>query len=104
MFESVAFAQAGGAGGPGFMEGLFPILLMFVIFYFLLIRPQQNRQKLHEQMIKNLKKGDNIITNGGIYGEITGMTEKFLTVEVAENVRIKILKSQILSLANEGRS
>ncbi|MEE4603566.1 MAG: preprotein translocase subunit YajC, partial [Desulfobacteraceae bacterium] len=68
-------AAGGGAGGFG---GLIPIILMFVIFYFLLIRPQQKRNKEHKEMISNLKKGDRIITSGGIYGRVTGLDDTTL--------------------------
>jgi len=90
-------AAAGqGAGGFG---GLIPIVLMFVIFYFLLIRPQQKRNKEHKEMITNLKKGDRIITNGGIYGRITGMDESTLTVEIADKVRVKVVRGNVSGLA-----
>ena len=92
----------GGAGagqGAGGFGGLIPIILMFVIFYFLLIRPQQKRNKEHQQMIGNLKKGDRIITNGGIYGRITGMDESTLTVEIADRVRVKLARANVAGLA-----
>jgi preprotein translocase subunit YajC len=90
-------AAAGqGAGGFG---GLIPIVLMFVIFYFLLIRPQQKRNKEHKEMITNLKKGDRIITSGGIYGRITGLDEATLTVEIADKVRVKVARGNVSGLA-----
>ena len=72
---------------------------MFVIFYFLLIRPQQKRTKEHRQMISNLKKGDRIVTSGGIHGRITGMDESTLTVEIADKVRVKVARGNVASLA-----
>ena len=96
----IAYAMGGGGteGAAGF-SGFIPIILMFVIFYFLLIRPQQKRNKEHKEMITNLKKGDRIITNGGIYGRITGMDESTLTVEIADKVRVKVARGNIAGLA-----
>jgi preprotein translocase subunit YajC len=89
---------AAGQGAGGF-SGLIPIILMFVIFYFLLIRPQQKRNKEHKQMIETLKKGDRIITNGGIYGRITGLDDTTLTVEIADKVRVKVVRGNVSALA-----
>ena len=77
MFDIAYAMGTGGAGGEGAggFTGFIPLILMFVIFYFLLIRPQQKRTKEHRQMISNLKKGDRIVTSGGIHGRITGMDE-----------------------------
>jgi len=72
---------------------------MFVIFYFLLIRPQQKRTKDHRAMIANLKKGDRIITSGGIHGRITGMDEATLTVEIADKVRVKVARANVSGLS-----
>jgi preprotein translocase subunit YajC len=93
--------QGGGAAGQGAggFGGLIPIVLMFVIFYFLLIRPQQKRNKEHKEMISNLKKGDRIVTNGGIYGRITGLDESTLTVEIADKVRVKVVRGNVSALA-----
>ena len=71
---------------------------MFVIFYFLLIRPQQKKTKEHRQMIDNLKTGDRIITSGGLHGRITGVAESALTVEIAEKVRVKVNRSSVSAL------
>ena len=102
----VAFAMAqGGAGGAASglegMKSFIPLILMFVIFYFLLIRPQQKRQKEHKALLSNLKRGDNVVTSGGILGKITNVAEKFVTIEVAEKVRIKIARGQIMSVITE---
>ena len=100
----VAFAmgQFGGAeGAAGGMEGIktfIPLILMFVIFYFLLIRPQQKRQKDHKALLANLKRGDDIVTAGGIMGRITNVADTFITVEVAEKVRLKVARGQIMSV------
>jgi preprotein translocase subunit YajC len=71
---------------------------MFVIFYFLLIRPQQKKTKEHRQMIDNLKTGDRIITSGGLHGRITGVSENALTVEIAEKVRVKVNRGSVTAL------
>ncbi len=76
-----------------------PLILLFAVFYFLLIRPQQKRARTHKQFIENLKKGDKVVTSGGMYGTITGVTDEAVTIEVAEKVRIKVLKSAIADYA-----
>jgi preprotein translocase subunit YajC len=93
-----AMGGSGGEGAAGF-SGFIPIILMFVIFYFLLIRPQQKRQKEHRSMISNLKKGDRIITSGGLHGRITGMDETTLTVEIADKVRVKVARANVSALS-----
>jgi preprotein translocase subunit YajC len=92
----------GGEGGAGGFTGFIPLILMFVIFYFLLIRPQQKRSKEHRQMVANLKKGDRIITSGGIHGRITGMDDVTLTVEIADKVRVKVARGNVSALVQPG--
>ena len=95
---SIAYAMGqGGAGGQGAggFSGFIPLILMFVIFYFLLIRPQQKKTKEHREMITNLKKGDRIITSGGIHGRITGLDDTTLTVEIADKVRVKVARNNV---------
>lgn len=86
---------AAGGGGGGGLAAFVPLILMFVIFYFLLIRPQQKKQKVHREMLGNLKKGDQIITSGGLYGKITGITDTMITLEIADRVRVKVARSFI---------
>ena len=74
---------------------------MFVIFYFLLIRPQQKRAKEHREMLQNLKKGDFVVTNGGLYGRVIGLTDQVVTLEVAENLKVKVARSYVAGLAKE---
>jgi preprotein translocase subunit YajC len=91
-----ALGQGGAAGqGAGGLGSFIPLILIFVIFYFLLIRPQQKKTKEHREMISQLKKGDRIITNGGIYGRITGLDDTTLTVEIADKVRVKVARSNV---------
>jgi preprotein translocase subunit YajC len=85
----------GGQGQTGGFGALVPLILMFVIFYFLLIRPQQKKQKQHRQMISSLKKGDRVITSGGLHGRVTGLTDTIVTLEIAEKVRVKVARSNI---------
>jgi preprotein translocase subunit YajC len=95
----VAYAQgAAGAAGPGPLVSLMPIALMFVILYFLLIRPQQKRAREHDTMVQNLKRNDEIITSGGIYGRVQALNDKVLTVEIAPNVKIRLERAQVASV------
>jgi preprotein translocase subunit YajC len=88
-------ADAAPATGPGGIASFIPLILIFVVFYFLLIRPQQKKVKEHQNFVANLKKGDAVVTNGGIYGEITGLTDTVVTLEIADNVRIKVSRPNI---------
>ncbi len=88
----------GGQQGWGALGSLIPLILIFVIFYFLLIRPQQKRSKDHRKMIENLKKGDKIVTSGGIHGVIEAVGTNTVTVKIAENVKVKLGKAYIAAL------
>ena len=104
MFWSVAYAQgaAGAVPHPGVFEQIVvPFGFVFLIFYFLIIRPQGKRQKKHQVFIQGLKRGDSVLTASGILGTIEGLTEKFVTLEIADGVRIKMLKSQIAGSVSE---
>jgi preprotein translocase subunit YajC len=91
-----AMGMGGAAdGGAAGFASFIPLVLMFVIFYFLLIRPQQKRSKEHRNLIANLKKGDRIITTGGLHGRVTGLDEVTLTVEIADKVRVKINRANV---------
>ena len=98
-----AFAQTAQGGGPvgsALMANFIPVIAMFAIFYFILIRPQKKKQKEHQVMLDNMKEGDGILTSGGIYGTITKLKEDVLTVQVAEGVRVKVARSSVTSLKN----
>lgn len=100
--NSIAYA-AGAAPAGGAAQGLasfVPLILIFVIFYFLLIRPQQKKAKEHQAFLNNLRKGEKVITNGGIHGRITGLTDNTVTLEIADNVRIKVNRSAIMAPAS----
>ena len=95
MFD-IAFAQTiPGVGGPSQLISFLPLVLVFIIFYFLLIRPQQKKSKEHQQMLGKLKKNDEVMTSGGIYGKVTALTDSIVTLEVAPNVRIRVNRPQI---------
>ena len=89
-------SQAGGGAAGGGMLTFLPLILLFAVFYFLLIRPQQKRAKQHKQFMQNLKKGDTVITSGGLYGKITGITDEAITIEIAEKVRVKVSRSAVV--------
>ena len=98
MFSSTAWAQTAAPGAtPGMIEQFLPFVFIIIIFYFLLIRPQQKRAKTHREFVTNLKRGDQVLTSGGIFGTIEGLTEEYVTLQIADGVKIRILKAQIAS-------
>jgi preprotein translocase subunit YajC len=104
MFISPAHAQGlfGGEGGGMFVQ-LVPILLMFVIFYFLLIRPQQQRAKTHREMVSNLRRGDTVVTSGGIIGKVTKVRDdNEIEVEIADDTRVRVIKSTVAEVRVRG--
>jgi len=92
-----AWAQ-GGADAPSALVNLLPLLLIFVVFYFLLIRPQQTRAKEHSQMLANLKRNDDVVTSGGLYGKVVALSERVVTLEIAPKVQVKVDRQQIATL------
>ena len=101
---STAFAMGangGQAGQAGGLAGFLPIIILFAIFYFLLIRPQQKKAKEHRDMISNLKKGHRIVTSGGIYGTILSIDDTTIGLEIAENVKIKISRGNVAALITD---
>jgi preprotein translocase subunit YajC len=96
-----AMGMPGGGGGQGGSQFLsfLPIILIFVIFYFLLIRPQQKRAKDHRNLLSSLKVGDQVLTNGGIYGRITGLRDDIVTVEISDKVRVKVSRGHIAGVS-----
>jgi len=94
MFISPAYAQS--VGGLGSMGSLLPLVLIFVVFYFLLIRPQQKKQKQHREMLGDLRRGDRVVTAGGVIGLITRVnSDSEITVEISEGVRVKVVRSMV---------
>jgi preprotein translocase subunit YajC len=102
----LAYAQAApGIGGPGQILSFLPLILIFVVFYFLLIRPQQKKAKQHQEMLGKLKKNDEVMTSGGIYGKVVSLADHVVTLEVAPNVRIRVNRPQISAvITNEKTS
>ena len=92
----VAYAQAGG--GPSTFISMLPLVLIFAVFYFLLIRPQQRKAKEHRNMLAQLKRNDEIMTTGGVFGKIQALTDTEVTLEIAPNVRIRVGRSHIAQL------
>jgi preprotein translocase subunit YajC len=97
-----AWAQAGGGSSPGAFVQLLPLVLIFVVFYFLLIRPQAKRAKEHKAMVGALAVGDEIVTSGGILGKVTETSDQFLTLEIADGVRVKVQRHTISSVLPKG--
>lgn len=98
--NNYVFAQSGQVASPGagMFTSFFPLILIFVIFYFLLIRPQQKKMRQHQKMLAALKKGDNILTGGGIYGTIVNIKGNILEVKISENVKIQLARSAVSEL------
>ncbi len=101
----LAYALGGGTGGAGGQGGGFgafiPLILMFAIFYFLLIRPQQKKAKAHKQLLAALKKGDRVVSSGGLHGLVTGITDDMVTMEIAPKVRVKVSRGSIAGITGK---
>ncbi len=97
---------AGGTGAEGgqgsSLVGFVPLLLMFAIFYFLLIRPQQKKAKEHKEMLGALKKGDHVVSSGGLHGVVTGMTDDIVTMEIAPKIRVKVSRGSVSGVLGKG--
>lgn len=108
MLISPAYAQAAGGGEPSFLVSLLPLILIFIVFWFLLIRPQQKRMREHKEMVQATKKGDKIITSGGIYGTVSRVIDdSSVEVEIAQNVKVKLARptiSENLTRAEQGQT
>jgi preprotein translocase subunit YajC len=106
MFITEAWAQGASAGGSSdFLLQLFPLVLIFIVFYFLLIRPQQSKVKAQKEMLSGVKRGDRVVTGGGIIGLVTKVIgDNELQVELAEGVRVRIIKQTITDIITRGES
>ena len=106
MFISQAYAQAAPAAAAGGTESslmsLLPLVLMFVVLYFIMIRPQMKRQKEHKAMIESLAKGDEVITSGGMIGRITKLGESYMHIEVAGGVEVQVQRSAVVQVLPKG--
>jgi preprotein translocase subunit YajC len=96
----VSLAQAGGQA-PSLLVQFFPILLIFGIFYFLLLAPMRKRQKQHQALLAALKRGDRVVTNGGLMGEIAAVEEKVVHLKLADNVKVRVVRSAIAGLEGD---
>lgn len=101
LFISSAWAQGADAPGGGLIS-LLPLVVIFVLFYFLLIRPQQKRAKDHKTMVASLSKGDEVVTNGGVLGKITEIGDNFVSVEIAPNTTVKVQRQAIAQMMPKG--
>ena len=100
-----AYAQgAPGAVGPGPLMTIFPFILIFIIMYFMVIRPQQKKTKEHQELLNKLKKNDEVMTSGGIYGKVVDLKDTVVTIEVAPNVRIRVARPQIATVLSAERA
>ena len=97
MLITPAYAQS-ASGGNALFELLFPLVMVFAIIYFLIIRPQQKRQREHQTMVDSVSRGDTIITQGGLVGKVAKVNDDELDVDVGENARMKVVKSMIISV------
>jgi preprotein translocase subunit YajC len=103
MFATPAFAQAAGApgGAAGGLISFVPIILIFAIMYFLMIRPQQKKVKEHRAMVEALRRGDQVITSGGLIGKVTKVADAELEVELAPNVKVRVVRSTITQVVSK---
>ncbi len=99
---SVAYAQTPAPGGGFDLMGMLPLILMFVLLYFLLLRPQMKRAKEHKQMLSSLQKGDEVVTSGGTLGRVTNVGDSYVRVEIAPQVEITVQKPSIQTLLPKG--
>ncbi|HEY5080863.1 MAG TPA: preprotein translocase subunit YajC [Bauldia sp.] len=103
MFVTEAFAQSGAAeSGPNMLIQFAPILLIFVIMYFLVLRPQQTKSKLLREMLANLRRGDTVVTGGGFIGKVAKVDENEVQVELAEGIRVKVVRATIAEVRTKG--
>lgn len=103
MFVSPAYAQGAAAEGGNLLMSVLPFILIFVIFYFLLIRPQQKKMKQHREMIQSLERGDRIVTSGGIVGQIIKVTsDSEVEVEIAQGTRVQVMRQTITEVLEKG--
>jgi preprotein translocase subunit YajC len=104
MFITPAYAQAPGGASDPFLGLLFPMLLMVMIFYFLVLRPQQQRQKAHQEMISKVRRGDTVITSGGFVGKVTKVTDNSdeIEVELSDTLRVRVVRSTLIDVRSKG--
>ena len=103
MFVTPAYAQTGMFGGDSMLVQLLPFVLIFVIMYFLILRPQQKRAKEHQELVKNLRRGDTVITSGGLMGKVTKVVDdEQIEVEIADGVRVRQVRAMVTGVRAKG--
>ena len=103
MFITPAYAQSGGGGEGSFLVSMLPLVAIFAIFYFIVLRPQQTRMKEHQAKISAVRRGDNVVTSGGIIGKVTKVIDDDrLEVQIAKEVRIEVMKSMLADVTAKG--
>ena len=102
MLITPAYAQVPGLGGDNMLVSLLPFILIFVIMYFLILRPQQKRVKQHQEMVKNIRRGDTVVTSGGLLGKVTKVVDDAeVEVEIADNVRVRLVRGMIAEVRSK---
>lgn len=102
MFATPAYAQAAAGGGASLVANIMPLVLVFAIMYFLLIRPQQKKMKEHKALVEGLRRGDQVVTSGGILGKVSKVGDDgMLEIEIAEGVKVKVIRSTITSVMSK---
>lgn len=103
MFITPAFAQGIGGGSGDFLVSLLPFALIFVVMYFLILRPQQKRMKDHREMVSSLRRGDTVVTNGGLVGKVAKVVDdEEIQVEVAQGVKVRVMRTMISAVRSRG--
>ncbi|MEP3047310.1 MAG: preprotein translocase subunit YajC [Roseibium sp.] len=103
MLITPAYAQTGGVGGPDFLMSLLPFVAIFAIMYFLIIRPQRQRMKQHQELISNLRRGDIVVTTGGLIGKVAKVVDDGeLQVELSEGVKVRVVRSMVQEVRSKG--
>ena len=103
MLISPAYAQAGAAAEPNLLVTFLPLIAIFAIFYFLMIRPQQRKMKLHREMVANLRRGDKVVTAGGFIGTVAKVHDDELEVEIAKDVKVRVVRGTISEVVNKSQ-
>ena len=100
MFTTSAYAQSATTGGGDFVQLLLPLVVVFAIIYFMIIRPQQKRQREHRMMLDALRRGDEVVTQGGLIGKIVKVHDEHIDIDIADNTRVSVIKTMIVTIRN----
>ena len=104
MFDLAYAMGTGGGGQGGGFTAILPLIIIFAIFYFLLIRPQQRKAKQHKQVLESLQRGDRVVSSGGLHGVITGLTEDTVTMEISPKVRVRVSRGSVAGIIKRGEA